>query len=91
MWYTNENGNSVKPSALDQDSSKKFVYVRKDFEEVPESGEGDQKIPAHWKWLETKIPKEDWMIYEQVLENADDVETLSGAIAELAEISGGGE
>ena len=40
MWYMNENGNLEQPAALDTESSKKFVYVRKDFEEVPKSGSG---------------------------------------------------
>ena len=35
MWKTVENSSSVKPDAIDTTSSQAVVYVRKDFEEVP--------------------------------------------------------
>ena len=86
MWYRTENGNSVRPAALDDTSSKVYVYVRKDFVEVPASGEGEQVIPAHWSWLETKILKADWEIYSEVLSHGEALDDVYAALTELAEL-----
>lgn len=86
MWYMNENGNLEQPAALDTESSKKFVYVRKNFEEVPKSGSGKDAIPAHWKWQEMKIRKEDWAVYEKVLGHDSALDDVYAALTELAEM-----
>jgi len=85
MWYRTENGSDVKPAALDTTSSKRYVYVRKDFVEVPAT-QGDQPIPAHWSWLEAKILKEDWAIYEEVLNHGEALDDVYDALTELAEM-----
>lgn len=86
MWYMNENGNLDKPAALDKESSKKYVYVRKNFEEVPQSGSGKEAIPAHWMWQEMKIPKADWDVYEKVLSHDSALDDVYAALTELAEM-----
>ena len=85
-WYRTENGDSVKPSAIDRESSKVYVYVRKNFEAVPASGEGEQIIPAHWSWMETRVPKEDWEIYEKVINHGEALDDVYAALTELAEM-----
>ena len=82
MWYVNSNSDDIKPSALDTTSSQKWNYIRKAFEEVPAS----EDIPAHWQWKEIKIRKEDWMIYEQVMNHETALDDVFAALVELAEI-----
>lgn len=82
MWYANENGSAEKPVAVDRDSSKIFVYVRKDFEEV----EATDETPAHWKWQEQKIRKEDWTIYQTVIGHDEALDDVYAALTELADL-----
>lgn len=92
MWYKCQNGSvDVKPAALDKESSKKYVYVRKDFTEIPASGEEGFEIPAHWEWMEMKIPKDDWNVYEHVLEHDAALDDVYAALTELADIIAGEE
>ena len=58
------------------------MYIRKDFQLVP----GDGEIPEHWEWMETKIPKDAMVIYQEHGEALDDV---YAALTELAEIIAG--
>ena len=85
MWYKASNGDTTKPAALDTTSSKIYAYARKEFEEIPASGEGEQIIPAHWEWMECKFPKEIVAIFQQTEENADNVDSLTEAILEMSE------
>ena len=91
MWYEVENCSMTKPADIDKVSSGQYVYVRKNFEEVPESGEGEQVISAHWKWMEIKIPKADWELYEQVIGHGEALDDVYAALTELAEMIVGEE
>lgn len=82
MWYKSENGNSDKPAALDTESSKKYVYVRRNFALV--AAEEDRS--EHWTWEEQKILKSDWAVYEQVLEHGAALDDVYEALTELAEM-----
>ena len=85
MWYKSENGNNVKPEPLDVLSSRKYVYVRRDFVLVPAvEGDGMDGRPEHWEWMETTIPKEDWEIYAKAMEHDTAFEDVYTALAELA-------
>lgn len=88
MWYKSENGSMTKPDAVDKASSANYVYVRKDFVEVAESGkEGDAgHRPAHWEWMECKIPKADWDVYEKVIGHDEALDDVYAALTELAEM-----
>ena len=85
MWYHNENGDSIKPSSLDNTSSKQYVYVRKNFILIEAQGDS----AAHWSWDEVKIPKADWVIYESVMNHDAALEDVYTALAELAELMTG--
>ena len=89
MWYRNENGSSVKPAAIDQTSSGQYVYIRKNFRLIEESVEGEQVIPKHWEWYETKILKDDWEIYLEVMDHGSALDDVYAALTELAEIIAG--
>lgn len=86
MWYDNENGSLDRPDELDTTSSKAYVYIRKDFVEVPEKVVEEDIIPAHYRWKETKISKEDWEIYAKVLDHDGALDDVYEALTELAEM-----
>ena len=88
-WYRNGNDSNEKPSAFDEDTSHYVVFVRKDFEqkEITDEQTGEKRMV--WEWMETKIPKEDWEVYKQCLENAQDITDLQLALVEVYEQIGG--
>ena len=89
MWKTAENGDSVKPSEIDRTSSSVYVYVRKDFEELPSYDIDGEQVGTHWRWLETTIPVEDWDMYTKVITNESDLTDVQLALCELYEMIGG--
>ena len=86
MWYKNSNGDSVKPADVDSTSSKVYVYVRKDFTLIPAQGEGEHANPEHWEWLEQKVKKEDWELYQTVTGHTSELSDVEDALMELAEM-----
>lgn len=84
MWKKSES--IEKPLEVDTVSSSTVCYVRKDitFVEAVEI-EGMEK-PAHWEYLEQTIPAADWGIYESVIRNASNINDVSDALIELAEM-----
>lgn len=87
MWYHNENSDDIKPAALDRTSSKIYIYVRKQFELITAT----EDIPAHWSWQETKIRKDDWLLYESLMEHNNALDDVYAALTELAELIVGEE
>lgn len=91
VWYKAESGNSVKPAETDTTSSRKWNYIRKDFELVAEVVQDEEiVIPEHWEWLEAKILKNDWETFQKVLGHDGSIEDCQNALIELAEIIVGG-
>lgn len=80
MWRKSES--IVKPAELDTTSSKRWNYIRKDFELV----EATEDFPEHWEYLENKVLKEDWETYTKVIDHGEALEDVYDALAELAEI-----
>lgn len=85
MWYVNSNSDSIKPEVLDIISSKKWNYIRKNFELI----ESTEDVSEHWQWLETKIDKDDWELYEEILGHNEALDDVYAALTELAEIIAG--
>lgn len=85
MWRVVENSSSVKPEAIDRNLSERYVYVRKDFEEVQNlDQDGKPTGETHWRYLEQKIPVSDWEIYQTAIvadtksdENAMNIEYIA--------------
>lgn len=73
--------------AVDSQSSRKWCYVRKDFERIPAT----EEIPEHWRWQETKLPKEAMAIYDHVVEHDTALDDVYAALTELAEMVAGEE
>lgn len=71
MWYKTSNGELNKPAAIDTTSSAVYAYIRKDFVQIPASGEEGHEIPDHWEWMEQKIPKEMFGVYRQTQANIE--------------------
>ena len=69
-------------------SSRNWVKVRKDFEYVEGDGE---LIEPHWHFLEKKIAKEDWEIFQSVQGHDVALDDVYSALTELAGIIVGGE
>lgn len=98
-WIRSENGEAVRPAEVDRTSSRRYVYARRNIALI----EGDGERPDHYEWEELAVPREAWDAFEQATvnadaiaelaeidaENAEMVEVLSQAVAELAEIIGG--
>ena len=72
-WIEAES--NVRPKDLDKISSKEYVYIRKNIEEVSKT-EDDGSTVTMYKYLEKKIPKKDWDYYQQLESNADALESL---------------
>lgn len=88
MWRKSES--MVKLPALDTTSSKKVVFVRKDYAQE-ERVDAEGKTYIVWSWQENKIKKEDWETYRTVMQNATDISDLTDAVMELAAIMTGKE
>lgn len=65
MWY--KSASIDKPPVMDDTSSKKSVYIRKDFEWV----DGDEERPGQWEYLESKIDR-DALELLNIIQNHDD-------------------
>lgn len=76
MWYQSENSDSTKPSEIDTTSSQSYNYVRKDFEELPIYDQLGQQIGTHWRYLENKVKKEDWEIYNSLSKQEADIASV---------------
>lgn len=85
-WYHAENGDSVRPAAVDTTSSRVYVYMRKNITFVEETGEGTELRPAHYEWQERAVPKGMWDTESEVLEHGDALSDIYDAITELVEI-----
>lgn len=72
MWYPSEN-RSFRPDTLDTTSSKVYNYIRKNIEEYTDPETGN----PYWKYLEQKIPKDQYELYEQTQQTQADLDYLS--------------
>lgn len=77
MWKTAENGSDIKPASVDETSSKKYVYVRKDFTEVPSYDNEGNQTGTHWQYKENKVLKEDWEYYQTLSKNTANIDYLA--------------
>ena len=80
MWKTVENSIDEKPLAIDETSSQSKVYVRKDFEEIPNYNSDGEEIGTHWRYSENEINKEDWETYKTLLSTQDDITDIQIAL-----------
>ena len=87
MWIRSENGSLNKPADIDTTSSKVYNTIRKEFEQVAAT----EEVPAHWTWLEQKVPKEDWEVFMKVSDHDTALDDVYEALTELADLIVGEE
>ena len=83
-WYRSEA--NEKPLTVDKDSSKQYVYIRKNIKEETRPME-DGETQTVYTYLECLIPKDVFVIYESQANadnRLDDIEEV------ITEIIGGG-
>ena len=78
MWYIAETRTS-RPEPLDTTSSKVYNYVRKDIEELPvvDPDTGAATGEVYWRYMERKIPKEYYEIYEATEQTKADIDYIA--------------
>jgi len=70
-WEEREGTQASKPSVVDFESSKVYVYLRKDIERDSRTEE-DGNVVFFWRYTEAKLTHEE---YEQYIKETDDVTT----------------
>ena len=76
MWYYAEG--KERPAIIDETSSKKWVYVRRNIEEFEREDVTDPEIKEKfYKWEEMKIRKEDYLIYQLEVQNAANLDYIA--------------
>lgn len=84
-WHEVECISVVQPPAREDDSSKKVVYLRKDFtfhEAEGDPDSGDYKS-ARWTYLETTLPKDVVDLLTMTDDNTQGIANLEDALCEL--------
>jgi len=76
MWHYREG--KEHPVIVDEISSKKWIYIRRNIEEFEREDEIDPTIKEKfYKWEEMKIRKEDYPIYQLEMQNAANLDYLA--------------
>ena len=76
MWYYAEG--KEHPAIVNETSSKKWVYIRRNIEEFEREDETDPTIKEKfYKWEEMRIRKENYSIYELEVQNAANLDYLA--------------
>lgn len=86
MWYETSNGADVRPADIDATSSRVYIYVRRNIVRVPASGEGDERVEAHYRWEEMKIPRDMWEVCRKAFAHDDALDDVYAALTELADM-----
>ena len=81
MWHKSESTNY--PELVDEVSSNKFVYVRRNITEVEREDESSGKTITIYKYEENKIKKEDWETYKDIMNVKSGIASLEDAVCEL--------
>ena len=81
MWYKTES--NTRPTIIDTESSKKWVYVRKNIEEHEREDETTGIKETFYSFEESKIPKDVWLIFQKTVESDERIADLEEAVTEL--------
>lgn len=89
MWKTVQNANAEQPQEIDETSSSVVVYIRRNFKQITqtddiggETGTGTGEITV-WQYEENEIPKTDWELYKQALENKEQITETEQMLTDL--------
>lgn len=86
MWREVENATLARPKEVDTESSRAYVYIRRNITLVDESKNGENVVPQHYRWEETKVPRDTWDVCSQVMEHDTALNDVYAALTELAGI-----
>lgn len=75
MWYYAEG--KERPAIVDETSSKKWVYVRKNIEERIRTNEITGETETYYAYEEIKLPKDTYSIYQQEQANAANIDYIA--------------
>ena len=83
MWHKSEN--TIRPAQLDTSSSKVYNIITKNVEEVTYIDD-EGKEATKFVYDEAFILKEDWEVYESILQNKSDLQDIAEALDILTTI-----
>lgn len=79
----------TRPAEIDVTSSEFYVYERKNIEQYEEKDADQNVIFKGWKYLERKIPKEQWNL-ETTAQNKQNLDAIMLGLTDLYEMGLGG-
>ena len=82
-WYNGES--TVNPALIDDTSSKKWVYVRRNVEQHERESEITGETETYYTFEEQKIGKDIWDIVKKASETDDRITDIELALVELYE------
>lgn len=74
-WYKVSNSNNVQPSEVE--TSKRTVFVRRNFTLVAEKSDGINTTPSHYEYEECKMTKSEYDLYSQNIALRDYIDMIS--------------
>lgn len=77
MWQKSENGESVKPAAIE--ITWRGVIIRRNFRLIP----ADDERPEHWSYDEWQMTADQYEVYAAMTAETAD---LSDALIEIADL-----
>lgn len=75
-----------RPSEIDVTSSAYYVYERKDIKKYEEKDAEETVLWTGWKYLERKIPKEQWEL-ETTATNKQNLDAIMLGLTDLYELA----
>ena len=81
MWYKSES--TTKPEIVDSTSSKIYVYVRKNIQEIEREDEQTGNKYIVYVYDETKIPKDVYSIFENQMQSDLRIADIEEVITEI--------
>jgi hypothetical protein len=80
-WY--KSTSTKMPTNVDDSTSKKWVYVRRNIEKVEQENVFTHETETYYSFEETKIPKEVYMVFEAEKSNSERLNDIEEALVEL--------
>ena len=82
-WYSGES--SVNPALIDDNSSKKWVYVRRNVEQHERESEITGETEIYYTYEEQKVDKSVYDIFKSNNENSERITDIELALTEIYE------
>lgn len=73
-----------RPKEIDVSPNHDYVIERKDIQKYEEKDENQNVLWTGWKYLERKIPKQQWTV-EATAQNKENLDIILGALPDIYE------